>query len=29
MTMDEWNNFKKNTNTTSNYFIENIFAEGG
>ena len=24
MTMEEWNNFKKETNTTSNYFIENI-----
>ena len=24
MTMEEWNLFKKETNTTSNYFIENI-----
>lgn len=29
MTMEEWKNFKKETNTTSNYFIENIYAEGG
>ena len=24
MTMDEWKNFKQKTNTTSDYFIENI-----
>lgn len=30
MTMEEWNNFKKETNTTSDYFIENIInLEGG
>ena len=28
--MKEWNNFKKETNTTSDYFIENIInLEGG
>lgn len=25
--MEEWNQFKKNTNTTSNYFIENILKK--
>lgn len=31
MTQEEWENFKKNTNTTSDYFIENIIRkkEGG
>jgi hypothetical protein len=24
MTMEEWNQFKKDTNTTSNYFYESI-----
>ena len=28
MTMDEWNNFKKMTNTKSDYFIENILNKG-
>lgn len=28
MTMDEWVNFKRNTKTTSNYFIENILKGG-
>ena len=28
MTMEEWNNFKQNTNTSSDYFIENILARG-
>lgn len=26
MTMEEWNNFKKNTNTHSNYFIEEVMS---
>lgn len=29
MTMEEWNNFKKDTNTTSDYFIENILNKEG
>ena len=29
MTMDEWNQFKKNTHTTSDYFIENILNQKG
>lgn len=28
MTMEEWNNFKKETHTTSDYFIENILNKG-
>ena len=28
MTMDEWNDFKKVTNTKSDYFIENILNKG-
>jgi len=28
MTMEEWNNFKKETNTHSNYFIEEIMKGG-
>ncbi len=28
MTQEEWNNFKKNTHTQSDYFIENIQAKG-
>ena len=28
MTMEEWNNFKKITNTSSTYFIENILKGG-
>lgn len=27
MTMEEWNLFKINTNTKSDYFIENIMKE--
>lgn len=29
MTMEEWNLFKKETNTCSNYYIENIVKKGG
>lgn len=29
MTMEEWNNFKKNTHTTSDYFIESIIEKEG
>lgn len=28
MTMEEWNNFKKETNTCSDYFIESIMKGG-
>ena len=27
MSMEEWNSFKKRTNTNSNYFIENILKD--
>ena len=27
MTWEEWQNFKKKTNTTSDYFIENIMKK--
>lgn len=27
--MEKWKNFKKETNITSNNFIENIYVEGG
>lgn len=29
MTMEEWENFKQKTNTTSDYFIESILKKGG
>lgn len=29
LTMDEWNQFKKNTNTSSDLFIETIMTKGG
>lgn len=29
MTMEEWNDFKKNTHTTSDYFIESIIEKEG
>jgi hypothetical protein len=29
MTMEEWNIFKKNTHTTSDYFIESIIEKEG
>lgn len=29
LTMSEWNNFKKVTNSTSDYFIENILTKWG
>ena len=27
--MEEWNNFKRQTNTTSDYFVEKICKGGG